>query len=740
MNALSQKFSKIIAYMFEKSKDSIKYSIDLVDRLCRNYKIDQREDYYKPSAHQSVEDVLLDFVCAIAKRLVQVNHVIWITKKKKIEAPDFVNPQFNQNQFKIPNNMEDEEQIKTHLLQTLMGYLMKIDTILTYVEGLVKKLNRFCCNFSLQKDKTLASSITEPNKLVIFIIDKIKRIESNLSRIEVYVLIIHNLPSNQHIRDLISLKTELSSSLMSEEEYKKKKIVIVEGMVEYHLTKFRPTPFFSLVSPSKSNRHSLSPNTMSAINVEDLLKNNKPQSKDPNSSKSTSSLDNHIQQMRQPLSPNTTTKKTFDDMSLLSPQLTSSSNNKFNDKNNRKTISYGHDNVKRPIVNGNHHDVHMDKNSKVSFEVDKKVELSKDSKLLGIDPLESYKKYVNPNQPISKKSFEAKLNLRKQRSLNMTIEVSSCVVCSSSTFFMFVTIFNQSEKKSIERVSLTFRDNQFIKKDFIANAAVNFPSLFPIKAGSHNFYIDYQLPILKNTTGNEKYQVTIEAFLKGAKKKDKLEIHIPITVVDSANVFANNPQQVFETPFEVLLLREKGEVPKFLESVVKYFTDEDKYLKIQKIFSSNCNIHDVNHIRALYDIGKEKTVFEEVKDHYAFAQALKLFLTKLPEPILSYDLYHDFIQVSDLPQPEERMKSFLKLISSLSTPRKNLFDYVINFLVRLHISSKTHDFIPGAPDLAFIFADAFLRPKKNSIHQTGNKINIEILKELIIDRSESSHN
>ena len=152
-----------------------------------------------------------------------------------------------------------------------MQYLNKVDTALNHVEDVIEKLNRFCCNFSLEKDKTATTSIAEPNKLVLQIIERTKRIESNLSRVEVYVLIILNLPSNQHVRDLISLKNELASNFLSEEVYRLRKSQILDNMVEYSLTKFRPTPFFSLITPANTSRASILPSAVSQVSLEEML-------------------------------------------------------------------------------------------------------------------------------------------------------------------------------------------------------------------------------------------------------------------------------------------------------------------------------------------------------------------------------------------------------------------------------------------------------------------------------------
>ena len=89
-----------------------------MERLSRNYKLDLREDYHTPKTHESVEDNLMDIASAMARRLVHVNDVLWITRRKKLKPPQYIYPELGINYFKIPEEIsKDEEKIKSHLLK-----------------------------------------------------------------------------------------------------------------------------------------------------------------------------------------------------------------------------------------------------------------------------------------------------------------------------------------------------------------------------------------------------------------------------------------------------------------------------------------------------------------------------------------------------------------------------------------------------------------------------------------------
>ncbi|BFZ03546.1 hypothetical protein BsWGS_06585 [Bradybaena similaris] len=69
-------------------------------------------------------------------------------------------------------------------------------------------------------------------------------------------------------------------------------------------------------------------------------------------------------------------------------------------------------------------------------------------------------------------------------------------------------------------------------------------------------------------------------------------------------------------------------------------------------------------------------------DPHTVAGALKQYLRELPEPLLTFQLYDDFIQAAMLPQ-DQRLQALWTVIHQLPKPNYNNFRYLIKFLAKL---------------------------------------------------------
>ncbi|CAG5116976.1 unnamed protein product, partial [Candidula unifasciata] len=69
-------------------------------------------------------------------------------------------------------------------------------------------------------------------------------------------------------------------------------------------------------------------------------------------------------------------------------------------------------------------------------------------------------------------------------------------------------------------------------------------------------------------------------------------------------------------------------------------------------------------------------------DPHTVAGALKQYLRELPEPLLTFQLYDDFIQAAMLPQ-DQRLQALWSVIHQLPKPNYNNFRYLIKFLAKL---------------------------------------------------------
>ncbi|XP_051529558.1 rho GTPase-activating protein 44-like isoform X2 [Myxocyprinus asiaticus] len=82
-------------------------------------------------------------------------------------------------------------------------------------------------------------------------------------------------------------------------------------------------------------------------------------------------------------------------------------------------------------------------------------------------------------------------------------------------------------------------------------------------------------------------------------------------------------------------------------------------------------------------------------DPHAVAGALKSYLRELPEPLLTFDLYEEWIQASNIADQDKRLQALLTVCEKLPTANSNNFKYLIKFLAKLNEYQDYNKMTPG---------------------------------------------
>uniref|UniRef100_A0A8C9S8E4 Rho GTPase-activating protein 44 n=1 Tax=Scleropages formosus TaxID=113540 RepID=A0A8C9S8E4_SCLFO len=77
-------------------------------------------------------------------------------------------------------------------------------------------------------------------------------------------------------------------------------------------------------------------------------------------------------------------------------------------------------------------------------------------------------------------------------------------------------------------------------------------------------------------------------------------------------------------------------------------------------------------------------VHEYSTDPHAIAGALKSYLRELPEPLMTFDLYDEWIQASNVQDQDKRLQALLIACEKLPKANRNNFRYLIKFLAKLN--------------------------------------------------------
>ncbi|XP_008312696.1 rho GTPase-activating protein 44-like isoform X5 [Cynoglossus semilaevis] len=121
--------------------------------------------------------------------------------------------------------------------------------------------------------------------------------------------------------------------------------------------------------------------------------------------------------------------------------------------------------------------------------------------------------------------------------------------------------------------------------------------------------------------------------------------------------------------------------------------------KLKKLKASlDCGVLDVQEYSA---------------DPHAIAGALKSYLRELPEPLMTFELYNDWIQASNIQDQDKRLQALLNACEKLPPANNNNFKYLIKFLSKLTEHQDLNKMTPG--NIAIV-----LGPNLLWTHNEGN--------------------
>ncbi|NWU64371.1 RHG44 protein, partial [Pterocles burchelli] len=102
-------------------------------------------------------------------------------------------------------------------------------------------------------------------------------------------------------------------------------------------------------------------------------------------------------------------------------------------------------------------------------------------------------------------------------------------------------------------------------------------------------------------------------------------------------------------------------------------------------------------------------VQEYSADPHAIAGALKSYLRELPEPLMTFELYEEWIQASNIPEQEKRLQALWNACEKLPRANYNNIRYLIKFLAKLSEYQDTNKMTPS--NMAIVLGPNLLWPQ-----------------------------
>ncbi|XP_012232804.1 unconventional myosin-IXb-like isoform X2 [Linepithema humile] len=182
-----------------------------------------------------------------------------------------------------------------------------------------------------------------------------------------------------------------------------------------------------------------------------------------------------------------------------------------------------------------------------------------------------------------------------------------------------------------------------------------------------------------------------------------------------------NSRKVFGVPLYKLDCGD-GKVPLVVDRLIT--TIEMHGLYTEGIYRKSGVSSKVRELKVKMDEGDlERVDFENYQVH-VLAAVLKSFFRDMPEPLLTYEYYDDFLHAANLTDPHDRISTLFAILKKLPKPNYDLMERLIVHLARVARHEVDNRMSPSA--LAIVFAPCILRtnrtlPAQDSLQDVGRQ-------------------
>ncbi|XP_033827017.1 rho GTPase-activating protein 17b isoform X3 [Periophthalmus magnuspinnatus] len=162
----------------------------------------------------------------------------------------------------------------------------------------------------------------------------------------------------------------------------------------------------------------------------------------------------------------------------------------------------------------------------------------------------------------------------------------------------------------------------------------------------------------------------------------------------------------FGTALEEHLKRSNREIALPLEACVMMLLETG--MKEEGLFRIAAGASKLKKLKAALDCSTSQ-LEEFYSDPHAVAGALKSYLRELPEPLMTFGLYDEWTQASNVSDPDKRLQALWVTCDQLPKAHKTNFRYLVKFLARLAQDSETNKMTPS--NIAIVLGPNLLWPK-----------------------------
>ncbi|XP_069826474.1 rho GTPase-activating protein 9 isoform X2 [Dendropsophus ebraccatus] len=167
--------------------------------------------------------------------------------------------------------------------------------------------------------------------------------------------------------------------------------------------------------------------------------------------------------------------------------------------------------------------------------------------------------------------------------------------------------------------------------------------------------------------------------------------------------------QVFGCRLDALCYREHSTIPKFVRLCIDAVNE--KGLDVDGIYRVSGNLSIIQKLRFVVDREEKLDLNSpEWEDIHVITGAMKMFLRELPEPIIPFSFFDEFIAAVQIPDVDEKVQILQELVRNLPEPNHDTLNYIICHLNRVREHCEMNRMT--TQNIGIVFGPTLMRPEK----------------------------
>jgi hypothetical protein len=174
----------------------------------------------------------------------------------------------------------------------------------------------------------------------------------------------------------------------------------------------------------------------------------------------------------------------------------------------------------------------------------------------------------------------------------------------------------------------------------------------------------------------------------------------------STNLAADASTVLFGSDLTARCEFEKQMIPRIVSRCIEEV--ELRGMDVEGIYRKSGGTSQVNQVRSGFETDTEHDISDPDLDIHSVTSALKNYFRRLPVPLITYDVYDQFLEAGQLEEPSAQSKALLAAVNEIPKAHRDTLQFLVFHLSR--VIQHANDNLMTPLNVAVVFAPTIMRP------------------------------